>query len=495
MNLFPSLIKWSSHHPTIAALVVGTGYGLPFVWPLLWPLAVAAIVAVFWLSFNLSTANFYRFCIIVWGTKALLVLSTCWSTFPITWLPDLSYTTELIAIFLYWVSSAVWLSSAGVVVALVWQWRHCLPTWLQLWYVAVGIIVAEYFGAVIFSVMTIGPGAYISGAFSFGHTGYLFPFLAPLAQWLGVYTVGFGAVVVILALGYRLFHLPRQSAKAAIVLVLLWYVISLFTLSSTTIQSTIALIQTTTPPGVVNEEAKITALRAMTDIAFSQNPEYVIYPEDSRYLTEGYAMDQVGPVDAVAAYNFFHPHNKALIIDSGRTIDPITKQVVQRAYIFDATNQLYTADKQYLVPQGEYMPSLYTAVLRLSGLGVAADYLGQTINYTVGTAQLPKETPVTIPNILFCFESVSPLAAKQLQKERRAEFIVHPMSHSWFHTPTVVWSQLETMLRFQSIAARVPIISVGNDVRGQLYLPNGKIVVPTTVTSTIYGTVDVIENI
>jgi hypothetical protein len=49
------------------------------------------------------------------------------------------------------------------------------------------------------------------------------------------------------------------------------------------------------------------------------------------------------------------------------------------------------------------------------------------------------------------------------------------------------------MLRFQAVYAGVPIVSVGNDVRGSLYLPNGTIQKPKTIATFGEGTVDVIE--
>ncbi len=115
------------------------------------------------------------------------------------------------------------------------------------------------------------------------------------------------------------------------------------------------------------------------------------------------------------------------------------------------------------------------------------------INYTASRRVVAADAQSDIPNILFCFESVSPLAAKSLVRNRPSDFIMHPMSHSWFHDPVVVWRQLDTMLRFQAVYARTPIISVGNEIRGKVYQSNGQIIEPATIATFPYGTIDVVE--
>jgi apolipoprotein N-acyltransferase len=209
-------------------------------------------------------------------------------------------------------------------------------------------------------------------------------------------------------------------------------------------------------------------------------------------LTEGFAVFDVGIDNAIEAWRILHASSSAMLVDSGRTYVPVSGQPVQRAYVWDQTS-IYTADKSYLAPQGEYMPIFYTVLLRTFGLGATADHLSATINYVSGTAVIDTRAPATVPNILFCFESVSPLAAKQLVNKRPSDFIVHPISHSWFHEPHALQSQFETMLRFQAVYAGVPIVSVGNDVRGSLYLPNGTIQKPKTLATFGEGTVDIIE--
>jgi apolipoprotein N-acyltransferase len=309
-----------------------------------------------------------------------------------------------------------------------------------------------------------------------------------MAIWGGVYAVGFFGLLCI-SIIYHWYQSPQYSErwlKAALLLVVV-YGYSWHALPGALVPATIAFVQTASLP-----PQQFTDLSPLVETALATGASYVLLPEDSRYLTEGYRVSEVGATEAIATWRLRYGTSTALIIDSGRTTLPDTGVVVQRAYLWDQQRQFET-DKTYLVPQGEYMPNLYTATLRAFGLGVAADALGSIINYTPGTLTIDRHAPRAVPNILFCFESVSPLAARRLQKERPSDFIVHPMSHSWFHQPGVLWQQLETMLRFQAVYAGVPIVSVGNDVRGSVYLPDGSIVQPETVATFAEGTVDIVR--
>ncbi len=477
---------WLVAHPRLYALTIGICIGIPFVYPMTVPIAYLGFFLLWRLIYSVSQSTLPLLLSLVFGVKALMSLSWFWSTLPITWLPQLAYPTQVIAAFFYWSTSALWLASTGVVlavlVAVLRRWGSA-PLTFGL---PVAVVLAEYLGAVLFSLMTIGPGGSIGGGFSFGHSGYLFSWLYPFAIWGGVYAVGvFGL------LGISLLHRWYESKKIQSVAIAFCTIIGLFAysfsiLSASGIPATIALVQTDSLP-----RERISNLEPLVTAALATGADYVLLPEDSRYFTEGYQVPTIGPVDAVDAWRIFNPTSTAMVIDSGRTT-LASGAVVQRAYLWDESS-LYAADKAYLVPQGEYMPSLYAWALRVLGLGLVADALSATINYVPGTMMIAKEAPSYVPQILFCFESVSPLAAKRLMTTRPSDFIVHPMSHSWFHTPTVLWPQLETMLRFQAVYAGVPIISVGNDVRGSAYLPNGTMLAPETIASFAEGTVDIMR--
>lgn len=145
--------------------------------------------------------------------------------------------------------------------------------------------------------------------------------------------------------------------------------------------------------------------------------------------------------------------------------------------MFDGVNKkLWQFDKQYLVPQGEYVPTLYGAILYLLGYGDVVARVAQDSSYRPGPLTQTTSLPSYIPGVLFCFESVSPVGVSSLQKNRPLPFVAHPISHAWFHTPHILWQQLDVMLQIKARYSGVPIVSAGNMVAGKLYLPNGEIV-------------------
>ncbi len=487
MKYYQTITSWWVDRPRLWAMLIGVCIGIPFVFPPLIPIAYIGYFLFWRLIYIAPLSTLPSLLFIVFGLKALLALSWFWSTVPITWLPELTLTVQSVAVFLYWITSAIWLASAGIILALFTVLLRRWPSDLFVYGLPLAVVVSEYLGSIVFSVMTIGPGGSIGGSFSFGHTGYLFPWLYPFALWGGVYAVGvFGLLAIsVFHYSYHTKHWHSTIVTTMLLAGLFGYI--LHVLPTTTQLPTIALVQTDSLP-----RERIANLEPLVITALNTDADYVLLPEDSRYFTEGQQVELVGLVAAVESWRSAHPTTTALVIDSGRTKLAPWEVTVQRAFLWSTTT-IYNADKSYLVPQGEYMPSLYAIALRVLGLGGVADTLQATINYVPGTAVIPPDAPRTVPNILFCFESVSPLAAKRLQAKRPSDFVVHPMSHSWFHSPTILWSQLETMLRFQSVYAQVPIVSVGNDVRGLVYLPNGQVIHPETVATFTEGTVDIIR--
>jgi apolipoprotein N-acyltransferase len=486
-------LEWLCRHKTIGAIAVGGMLGSPFLSVYLIPFGYFGLVALWCLLKRLTLAELITYLPIVFGLKAACAIVWFWNTLPIDWLPELSLFTQTVAVLLYWVSSAVWLSSAGIFLAIWWRWHARISTVLLPLYVGIGFVLSEYLAAVVFSILTIGPGAYVSGAFSFGHIGYTFPWLHDIARWGGVYMVGiFGITLIITVFEYG----RTRDYRYLLSLVVLLVILASAHVSSPTrdLPYTIALIQTSFRGESLSDgsQKRRDTLDIVMAEALATNPDYILLPEDARYIQTNYYGREAGVDNAVAAWRMLQGNPEVIVVDSGRTVDADTNRVVQRAYLWGSSSPIYTADKTYLVPQGEYMPTLYAFFLRLLGLGVVADNLGAIINYTSSERRIDVGAAPEVPGLLFCFESVDPLAAVRLIRHRPVDFIVHPMSHTWFHTPDILWRQLEIMLRFQAVYAGVPIVSVGNEVRGQVYWPDGTVSVPKTVSSSTFGVVDIV---
>jgi apolipoprotein N-acyltransferase len=183
-----------------------------------------------------------------------------------------------------------------------------------------------------------------------------------------------------------------------------------------------------------------------------------------------------------------------VVVDSGIFTHSNLPAPVIRASVIDfASHAVYQSDKQYLVPQGEYMPHLYNLLFRQIGLGPALDILYPIMSFQPGPLVSQQDWSSNIPGVLFCFESIDPLAVRRLMSERTPPFIAHILSHAWFHNPILFWQQTDQMLRVQAVWNQITIVSAGNYGPSKAYLPNGQIIIPTALETGEHWSVGVVE--
>jgi apolipoprotein N-acyltransferase len=220
-------------------------------------------------------------------------------------------------------------------------------------------------------------------------------------------------------------------------------------------------------------QKKAEILAIAVNQATKRNPDFILLPEDSRYL-ESLTQNQ-NPIQAMQFFQFTHAGTGSILIDSGRLELP-TGETVLRASIFDGHSKLlYQFDKQYLVPQGEYVPTLYGAFMSGLGYGNLIRAIARDSAYRPGPLKQAPVIPEYIPGILFCFESVRPNGVAALMARRPLPFIAHPISHGWFHSSEILRQQLDVMLRIQARQSGLPIVSAGNMASSKLYTPQGEI--------------------
>ena len=200
--------------------------------------------------------------------------------------------------------------------------------------------------------------------------------------------------------------------------------------------------------------------------------DYIILPEDARFSA---GLDS-GLLGAVQLRMVFGTSSKATLIDSGRVEQ--NEQTVLRSEIIELSDLRRTKlDKQYLVPQGEFMPQLYAMLFRGLGLGSHIAEIEQTLAYQPGPYHDQLQLDTSMPRILFCFASVNPRGVRQIigTDMLSRPLVVHPISHAWFNEPTILHQQLDTMLRVQARWNQVFILSAGNQAPSKLYTPGGAV--------------------
>jgi len=160
--------------------------------------------------------------------------------------------------------------------------------------------------------------------------------------------------------------------------------------------------------------------------------------------------------------------------------------------VFSTTQAPVVNFKQYLTPQGEYLPWLTEQVLELTGNTAALNnpHLG---NYIRGPRVAIENSDISA--VLFCFEAINPIAIRTLLKQypEKPPFIAHPIAHGWFHSNVLYQHQLDTMLRIQAVWNQVTIISAGNMTTGKVYLPNGRLYSPPHVAKGDRWSIQIVE--
>lgn len=480
--------------PNFLYVVSGVLLGVGFIFPVLWPFGLTG-VAVF--VYAITKTKILRSALlggfISWTIKSLFAISWFWSTYPIEWI-DLSLgVAEAPVVGIYWLTVSMFLGLGGALAAGVWWFvnKYIRNTYGLLIFPMVWVL-SELFSSLMFSVWTYGDGGAINTVFSFGYIGYLMgnhPAFLELSRLGGVYILSYTASLLgyLIWLSYQAFSRTKVGAVVLIVGVVL-------TLSSNSTSAvfteknnsknpvTIAVVDTkfggteskSPEYGFYKHEQISEALQAALEL----DVDYIVLPEDSRYTATKLSADE--------AYRFFRfqsSDTKAIVIDSG-SVPFSSSEVTLRATIYDGLSKRgWAVDKQYLVPQGEFMPYFYIATLSAFGMREAVIEINKKLAYRPGPFATQADLPELVPGILFCFESADPNGVRRLLKERELPFVAHPISHAWFHESKILWQQQDVMLKIQALWNDVPIVSAANMAKGALYTPDGKKVLPVPITS------------
>lgn len=478
------------------SILIGLLFGAGFIVPVMWWTVVIGVGYYVWLLEREQIGVWGS--LIAWTTKYLLALWWFWSVYPIDWIGVDLGALELIGIGFYWFTASLWLGSGGVL--FVWLYRKIKNRWAHyaVWSVPALCLLSELGGALVFSIITYGAGASIGMQFSFGFIGYHLAqhdALIALSGIAGAYgltmVVGFISVL-------GLWLCQRQQWKVvvgAVCLLVLSHAIvgqpsqpenSSESISVAVVDTAVAKNYWQTASGTNIKQAQ---LQAAYEAAQSLPVDFIVFPEDSRLF------DQSVGTNTLRSYlSFTSANNDPVVIESGRV--ETAEGALLQAVLFDPrTDDIAFAHKRYLVPQGEFMPSLYYGSLHLFGFSEVASFLDNSFTYVVGEQVTQSHFSSSMPGVLFCFESVDPRGVRKLQQERNhgLPFVAHVVSHGWFTDPHTLLPQLEAMLRVQAIWNDTYIVSAGNHVRGYTVTPEGDVVLPEVLASGEQWQVGIIE--
>lgn len=469
-------------HAVIAGLLLGVALLVPaYAWPLV---IIGSALAFFVFKQSPSWRTAFWFGWLMFGVKAAVSLVWFWSAYPLDWLGISSGVLQFLAIALYWVPAAVTLGfGGGIVGALLWFVFRRLSRWWEACAVFVLWPIGEVLGALTFSVYTLGPGSSITPAFSFGFTGYALTAHNILFTMFGV-----GGVVIlsglVAVLGWILFVLATtyrwQYAVVALIVLVLTGFVPLPKYTGERIGHTVAVVETdftlTRDAYTFGSPERTAVYAGAITAAANAGAQTVILPEDGRFSSAFRTHDDV------LAYINIVSESPVTVIDSSRSDWSGRTHLV--AYVYDTKRDVvHTTEKQYLVPQGEYIPYIYDLLIRLLLPADVYTQVTHDTSYVPGQDPSTSTLPSDVPAVLFCSESVDPLGVQKWRvANNELPFMAHIVSHSWFHRdPVVLWNQLDSMLKVQARANGIALAMAANEATAAIYLPNGKKIVPPAI--------------
>ena len=467
----------------VITLTAGFCLALPFIFTSLWWLVIPGLALA--IHSIVSSQSYKEAVLIGWilGTaKSLGGFYFIWATFPLTGIVMESLVLEWLCVFLFWISSALFMGGGGAVLGIgLYQISKYKPVFVSLAFPFL-LVVAEVIGSFFVSIVFLGPGAFLNIYLANGYSGILLahlPAFYPFISLTGVYGLSFIAGIF----GVLLYHLifGDSLTRRNVVMLLLAFVtiIYIFYLSYSpapykkTGEKYIA-IDTDFPTRTVLREQGLYINRngelteAITS-AYQYDPDVILLPEDAR-LTNLIGSEQ----KTLTFLQSVSEDTKPLVVDSSRTeIDNNTYSYLRAFYYDTESGQVYKKDKQYLISGGEYISYLFRGLLSAIGQGELLKSAAEDMNYVPGPLNSYQGFPDDFPAIIFCFESSSAFAVNE--NNQLGNVILHPLSHSNFHTPELLWYQLDALLRTQAIWNGKVIISATNMAQSKIYYPDGRI--------------------
>ncbi len=459
--------------------MAGGMLGVPFVLASFWWLAVPGLAWLLHLSLERTTKQQCFWPALLAGSvKAGFAIIWFWSVYPLDWIGLEDGWGQLVMIGVYWLTVSVSMG-VGFALAVVGFIHLQRAGQLWIWLFPFAVVIGEILGSVTFSIYSIGPASVPNGNFGFGYIGYAL--VTPggfmgLAQWAGVYGLSFSLAAVVTA-GYVFVYRPHARLIAIGVLIVLGLLVWFSNQRLDDRQQDSAPLPTVITVNTAFESSRFADeannfIRSLTlqeaiDTALTHTPDIIVLPEVTGYV-DGFVSKE-----AALSYLKQQAQQDVVMIDSTSITDERGHKVL-RAYIFDTrASRVYHVDKQYLVPQGEFIPYLANVALRLLGEAKLVNDFEQELSYYPGLRDSYEAIPDYVPSVLFCMESVSPYGVKKIVEQHSAPLVVHPISHGWFNTPHVFWMNLTRMLQVQAIWNDTTIIESANLAPAKAYLPDG----------------------
>lgn len=450
----------------LAGLLLGTAFMQPWAWWL-------GLVAIYLFLVNISLLQSTKQSIcggLVFGFAAQMVtLSWLWGAYPLDWL-GISSLQGIGLITVYWlVGSLPYAIAKAALSAALFRLFKSLTVGYRFGLIFAGLwVCGEVLGALLHSIVVLGPGSSIGTAFSFGYVGYLLADHGAVV-WMAIVGGVFALSFVYAVVGFLFFYFSttRKKCRTAVWLLVVFVVAHLLPFTNPYLDESLSVAAIETDfPQVVQltpeaKKAKRSEVLGLTKQALKGGSQYVVLPEDSS-LTKSF-------VDDAAVFAFMRAFGRpdAVVIDSfGVAGEHEGESHVQAAIYNLADETKYTVHKNLLAPQGEYLP--YLAFFMLKTLG----FQEQAARYAARVNTFPHPNQQTnlknnLPGVIFCYEAVDPFGIRRAATDRR--FVALVVSHAWFHEPYSLRHQLDQITRVNTLFARTTVYQAANANESKRY--------------------------
>ena len=452
---------------------------LAFLHPfLLWLVVPAVAVLIHAITLNHNPLLVLKGALLVGTLKAAGGIAWFLHSFPISWLGIESAEAQLLLISFYWLSVSLMIGVGFAIFIFATHYFGKQYPFAYLLLFPLTFVLAEIFSSLVFSLYSIGPGITLNVGFTFGYVGYALAASTlplPLASLGGIYALSAGVG----GLGVLLYLLTWRREWSRLKLFLVVYVL-LILLIVTVTQSPdtanhssnnqkVAAVYTYLPADVlVSKEGpriRKQAVSEAVELAATHYPDIIVLPEMANFQSHFPTSEEL--------LDYLSERGDPIVIDSKKVTRSNGHSGVSSLIYDSARNTTYTIDKNFLVPQGEYLPYLIIGALKLLGQKDFLERYSKEYVYQPGTPADYSSIPDNVPSVLFCFSSVMPNGVAKEKAGRDTKLLVHPIAHGWFHEPHLMWLQLDLMLKTQAVQNRVTIVKAGNMAPEKLYLPDG----------------------
>jgi len=337
-------------------------------------------------------------------------------------------------------------------------------------------VVVEYIRTWFVAAVSYSSESLLGPHNTFGSIGYC---LAPnlkllsLAQFGGLYLVGFAAVFINFLVYWFLAKRERSQFYIVVILVTaIFFVLSTFSDKNEGGDNfvRVSVFQMGDDYSIPLSEVKFDRgvdeelLENKEVIDF--DPDLIVFPERSSEVVDlrfrgFYYEDKFKNLDKI-------------VIDSGYKINKKGKKNIQLHYYNLENNDNFLYEKMLLSPGGEDFPLIFYFLGRLIGLGNQVDDLVGTKFAKGLNVEIGEFRGKGIGGVL-CFEIVSPQIIKEMTK-LGAQVFVHPASHLTFRESNELHYRISNVIKMRAVENNRYFIHSGNQTFSSVVTNKGEVI-------------------